>query len=135
MRTILVACVLLAACTSSGTEGSDVDAGVSGPDAKAMGDAHPAPDAATATSCAMKDPVVQLIYTCDFKWSQCTGVMPSDHEVSCTIQAAGSLRFSLCECKLNGVSQMQFTSTTICGLASWPALEMEANTRCMWNLH
>ncbi len=135
MRTVLIAFVLLAACTTEGSQGPDIDAGVTGPDAKGMGDAHPAPDAATATSCAVKDPVVQLIYTCDFKWSQCTGVMASDHEVSCQIQAAGSLRFSLCECKLNGVSQMQFTSTTICGLGSWPELEMEANMRCMWHLN
>lgn len=135
MRTVLIAFVLLAACTTEGSQEPDIDAGVAGADAKGMGDAQPAPDAATATTCAMKDPVVQLIYTCDFKWSQCTGIMASDHEVSCQIQAAGSLRFSLCECKLNGVSQMQFTSTTICGLGSWQELEMEANLRCMWHLN
>ncbi len=133
MRSILIAFVVLAGCRSEGTEGGDVDAGVTAtPDAKVTADAPPAP---VTTVCAAKDPVVQLIYTCDFKWSQCTGTTPSDHEVSCQIQAAGQLRFSLCECRLNGVSQMQFTSTTICGLGSWQELEMEANARCMWNLH
>jgi len=134
MRSFLVACLLLGACTTEGTEdpSGNVDAGVTTPDSKPTPDAPPAP---TTTVCAMKDPVVQLIYTCDFKWSQCTGTAPSDHEVNCKIQAAGSLRFSLCDCMLNGTQQMQFTSTTICGLDNWQAVEAEANMRCMWNLH
>ena len=88
----------------------------------------------TGTTCATKTPVVQLIYTCDFVWSQCTGTSASDHEVSCTIQAAGSLRFSLCDCIVGGVHQQQFTSTTICASGSWADLEAAANTQCSWDL-
>jgi hypothetical protein len=36
---------------------------------------------------------------------------------------------------VGGASQMQFTSTTICGLGTWPDLEAAANTQCGWNLH
>jgi len=98
-------------------------------------DAKPPVDAAVGTVCTTKDPVVQLIYTCDFVWSQCTGTMPTNHEVDCRIQTAGTLKFSLCDCKLGGVAQQQFTSTTICASTSWPALEMIVNQQCGWDLH
>lgn len=57
--------------------------------------------------------MIQLIYTRGFQWQQCSGTSTANHEISCQIQAAGSLRFSLCECMRNGAPEMQFTSTTI----------------------
>lgn len=134
MHTYLACLLLFAACSSEGTAAPDVDAGTEASDG-ARADARPMTDAAVTTVCASKDPVVQLIYTCDFQWKQCSGTSTADHEIDCKIQAAGSLRFSLCDCKVSGASQMQFTSTSICGLGSWPDVEAEANMRCGWNLH
>jgi hypothetical protein len=134
MRLALLVCLLAACSTEGGGSDPQTDAGTAA-DAAPMADARPAlPDAPNATVCAAKEPVVQLIYTCDFKWTQCSGTSNANHEINCKIQAAGSLRFSLCDCMVNGTSQMQFTSTTICGLGSWPELEGEANMRCAWNL-
>ena len=133
MRFLLSAVCVLAGCGSNAGP-SDVDAQVGHIDAGADAKVH-TPDAAVSTVCAAKNPVVQLIYTCDFTWQQCTGTMPADHEIDCRIQAAGTLRFSLCDCKVGGVAQMQFTSTTICASASWPDLETIVNTKCGWDLH
>ena len=132
---ILIALLVLGACTTEGA-GSDpqIDAGSAAVDAAPSIDAPPLPDAPTATVCASKEPVVQLIYTCDFQWQQCSGTSTANHEIDCQIQAAGALRFSLCDCKRNGTSQMQFTSTVICGFGTWAEVEAEANMRCGWNL-
>jgi len=133
---LMVGCLLAsAACQEEDNgPGAPVDAPAGMP-VDAMVDAKKPVDAAVGTVCAAKDPVVQLIYTCDFVWSQCTGTMPANHEIDCKIQAAGSLRFSLCDCKLGGAAQQQFTSTTICDSTSWAALEAVANQQCGWDLH
>lgn len=134
MRPYLAVLLLVVACSSQGGNEPPADA-AKGMQGSAMPDAHvPVPDAPTATVCAVKDPVVQLIYTCDFQWKQCSGTSTADHEIDCQIQTAGTLRFSLCDCKVNGASQKQFTSTTICASASWPELETTANMQCDWNL-
>lgn len=137
MRIVVALLLAVVGCTAEGSGGDpSIDAGAATSDAAPTSDvpSAPLPDAPSATVCAAKEPVVQLIYTCDFQWSQCSGTSTANHEVDCQIQAAGSLRFSLCECKRNGVSQMQFTSTTICGFGTWPEVEAEANMRCGWNL-
>jgi hypothetical protein len=133
MRIFVLALVLSACTTEGGGSDPQIDAAPA-VDAAPSIDAAPLPDAPTATVCAAKEPVVQLIVTCDFQWQQCSGTSTANHEIDCRIQAAGSLRFSLCDCKRNGVAQMQFTSTTICGFGTWPEVEAEANQRCGWNL-
>ena len=134
---LLIGCVLAsAACQEEDGGPSGPGSPVDAPSAQvdAAIDAKPPIDAALGTTCAMKDPVVQLIYTCDFVWSQCTGTSSLDHEVDCKIQTAGSLRFSLCDCKLGGSAQQQFTSTMICGSTTWADIEMIANQQCGWDL-
>ena len=132
-RLVLIA-LALAACTESGKgDGSGApDAAVAMPDARSI-DA-PAPDApmAQGTVCTNKVDNGALIYTCNYQWKSCTP--GPDREVDCRIQAAGSLRFSLCDCKVGGVSQMQFTSTMICAQTTWAGLEMIANQQCGWDL-
>lgn len=130
MRALLLTImVVLSACERPGID-PQPDAGTA-VDARSI-DAPTPIDAPTGTVCAAKNPLVQLIYTCQFVWSQCGA--RADHEINCTIQAAGSLRFSLCDCKVGGVQVREFASTTICDATSWPELEATANEQCGWDL-
>src|SRR4051812_35235628 len=125
MRLMFVTLFVLGACSSSGDGdgGGAPDAATHTP-ADAAVDAKPvAPDAPaiTGTVCSNKVDGGALIYTCNYQWKQCNA--GADREVDCHIQAAGSLRFALCDCKVGGVSQKQFASTTICAQTTWGALE------------
>ncbi|HEU0029469.1 MAG TPA: hypothetical protein VFQ53_02465 [Kofleriaceae bacterium] len=96
-------------------------------------DAPPTPDAPPpGVTCQMKDPVVQLGFTCDFVWSMCSDA--ATYEVNCRIQNVGGNVFSLCDCKLNGGAAGQFISTMICGSTEWTQVEAIANPECGWML-
>lgn len=131
----LVIAMTLGACTDSGKGegGSAPDAAVHAmPDASSIDAAPPDAPIPQGTACANKVDGGALIYTCNYQWKSCTP--GPDREVDCHIQAAGSLRFSLCDCKVGGVSQMQFTSTQICAQTTWGGVEMIANQQCGWDL-
>ena len=93
MHLRLLCLIVVAACSSQGEE-PPVDAATTHPTIDAHVATPDAPPVATSTTCASKDPVVQLIYTCDFQWKQCTGTSTADHEISCTIQSAGTRAYS-----------------------------------------
>lgn len=135
MARVLLIAMTLSACTDSGKGdgGGAPDAAVHAmPDAPSI-DA-PSPDApmAQGTVCTNKVDNGALIYTCNYQWKACTP--GPDREVDCHIQAAGSLRFSLCDCKVAGVSQKQFTSTQLCAQSTWAGVEMITNQNCSWDL-
>ncbi|MBZ0238922.1 MAG: hypothetical protein K8M05_41810 [Deltaproteobacteria bacterium] len=120
-----------AACTASDDDGEPAaDAAVS-VDAALPVDARVI-DAPAGTTCAVKEPIVQLIYTCQFAWRQCTG--GADRMLDCQITAVGSLRFSLCSCMVGGQTTTQFTSETVCGSTAWSQVEAIVNTQCGWDL-
>ena len=133
-RRLLIA-MILAACSESGTGdgGGAPDAAVHvAVDAPAADAPRPDAPVPQGTVCTNKVDGGALIYTCNYQWKSCSS--GPDREVDCRIQAAGSLRFSLCDCKVGGVSQMQFTSTMICAQTTWAGLEMIANQQCGWDL-
>ena len=132
-KTLIALAVFLAACDGSGASTPDAAVHVGSPDAAIDARSLP-PDAPTVsgTVCTNKVDNGALIYTCNYQWQTCSA--GADREVDCHIQAAGSLRFSLCDCKIGGVSQMQFTSTTVCAQTSWAALETIVNQQCQWDL-
>lgn len=123
--------VTLSACTTADDDGDPAaDAAVS-TDAPLPVDAR-AIDAPVGTTCAVKEPLVQLIYTCQFAWRQCTG--GADRMLDCEITAVGSHRFSLCSCVVGGQTTMQFSSTTVCGATTWSEVEQVVNAQCGWDL-
>jgi hypothetical protein len=89
-------------------------------------------DAPVGTTCAVKEPIVQVGFTCRFQWRQCTG--SSDRTLDCRIQNVAGHVFSLCDCIVGGGSTMQFVSTTVCDAATWSELEATVNAQCGWNL-
>lgn len=130
--------VLASACT-----GGDGDSGTPSPDAgtqsafdaarSPLDAAVPLPDAAPlGTACQAKDPVVQLGYTCNFVWSQCSD--GDNYTLDCQIENVGGNVFSLCDCIVNGSVGMQTLSSQVCSQADWPSVEAIVNDKCGWDL-
>jgi hypothetical protein len=128
--------ILASACgEKTGPGPGTVDAPIVA-DAPRPPDAPPLPPVDAAPQgvvCAMKDPVVQIGFTCHIVWSQCTD--QSTYDLSCRIQNVAGNVFSLCDCTQDGVAGAQFISTTVCGSTEFSQVEAVVNDKCGWDVH
>jgi hypothetical protein len=131
MRHRLACLLIVIACGDKKASEPEIDAAPEPIDAPPP-DAPPPIDAFEGVFCALKDPVVQLGFTCHIVWSQCTD--QATYDLDCRIQNVGGNVFSLCDCTLNGAPSGQFISTTICSSTTFGQVEAIANPECGWDL-
>lgn len=125
----------LAAFAACAADDADPDPAA---DAGVAIDAAPLPvdarviDAPVGTTCAVKEPIVQVLHTCQFQWRQCTG--GADRTLDCQVVGVAGHVFSACSCIVGGQTTMQFTSSTVCDSTTWTQVEAVVNAECGWNL-